>query len=371
MNERITFSGGDVKFDQPWTLPPIEIIDKSEQLEEQSHQQQRYIISNFSYSPGLGNLMFQYASLRAIAAKHNAKLIVPIAINTISRFQECCKYIGDTIIDNLFMHSSNNERHSEQNNSFELLIGYFQAFPYFHPHQEFLIRKQFQFLPDIDSRARKLLERAKEEKIRDELTEQRSSKMIENVKLNSQQIDALSHQATAAVTQSIDDLFLSPSVSSPVSLLSASSLSNTPPLIFVGVHVRHGMDVTMNNRNIKHGHTVANKQYFQNAMQYFREKYRNVLFIVASDNLPWAKANIFGTSRGEVFFLETNLREVDFATLVYCNHTIMSTGTFSWWIAYLNQGESIYYDGWPRPGSVLDKSVEKNDFFLKNWKPMS
>lgn len=73
---------------------------------------------------------------------------------------------------------------------------------------------------------------------------------------------------------------------------------------------------------------------------------------------------------GEVFFLNSTDREVDLAALVYCNHTIMSTGTFSWWAAYLADGDAVYYGDWPKPGSVLQKIVQKEDFFLEKWTAM-
>lgn len=39
---------------------------------------------------------------------------------------------------------------------------------------------------------------------------------------------------------------------------------------FVGVHVRKGVDVTMNAKNLVHGHTSATKEYFLLTMEYFR-----------------------------------------------------------------------------------------------------
>lgn len=58
------------------------------------------------------------------------------------------------------------------------------------------------------------------------------------------------------------------------------------------------------------------------------------------------------------------------ATLVRCNHTIMSTGTFSWWISYLTNGTTVYYTDWPKHGSVLEKMLKKDEYFLNNWIPM-
>lgn len=81
-------AGDDLKFDNlPWMIPPTKMHSSISDLK----LDQRFIMSNFSYSPGevvmdfsveleltgLGNLMFQYASLRALAESHNATLILP------------------------------------------------------------------------------------------------------------------------------------------------------------------------------------------------------------------------------------------------------------------------------------------------------
>lgn len=335
--------GGDVKFDQPWLLPNVTVI---KELADLQNDPQKYIVSNFSFSPGLGNLMFQYASLRAIAAKYGAKVVLPIdctlrrgfnldavfvskALNDYlirkfdavkHHFEECCRYY-ESASTGLF---------SREGQKFELLIGYFQAFPYFHPHQELLIREQFRFLPSVATRANDFILEAKAEKMR------ATARMLEGDNVN---------EIGQAAALDIDE----------------------STYVYVGVHVRHGMDITLNSRNAKHGHTVATREYFKNAMNHFREKYNNVVFIIASDNQAWVNANIDVTRRGEVYVLNSRHREVDLAALAFCNHTIMSTGTFSWWAAYLANGDTVYYGDWPNPGSVLEQTVHKKDFFFEKW----
>lgn len=56
------------------------------------------------------------------------------------------------------------------------------------------------------------------------------------------------------------------------------------------------------------------------------------------------------------------------ALITLCNHTIISTGTFSWWSSYLANGNVIFYGGWPAKNSTLEKFVNKTDFFLPSWK---
>ena len=112
----------------------------------------------------------------------------------------------------------------------------------------------------------------------------------------------------------------------------------------------------------QHKSKPLNSEYYNDAMEYFREEYANCLFVVASDDIKWAKKYI-DDSRNDVFFSDTNpkFRKIededgvmytmmdldmskalfDLTLLTNCNHTIISRGTFSMWIALLTPGE--YY----------------------------
>ncbi|VDO65058.1 unnamed protein product [Onchocerca flexuosa] len=98
-----------------------------------------------------------------------------------------------------------------------------------------------------------------------------------------------------------------------------------------------------------------------------KSKFEKLIFIISTDNEHWVKANINYTRKGEIHIVSSAYREVDMATLVRCNHTIMSTGTFSWWIAYLTNGTVVYYKDWPKHGSPMEKMMKKDEYFLNNW----
>ncbi|CAK5089319.1 unnamed protein product [Meloidogyne enterolobii] len=74
---------------------------------------------------------------------------------------------------------------------------------------------------------------------------------------------------------------------------------NSPLLI--GIHARHGIDLTMHQRNQRYGHTVATSEYYKNAMEFFTKKIKNnlIIFLVISDNMSWAKRNIGGIEGNE------------------------------------------------------------------------
>ncbi|KAL3994272.1 Glycosyl transferase 11 family protein [Acanthocheilonema viteae] len=302
---RIFPQGGDqIEFDQPWSLPNIKIIENMEDI----NQSERYLISNFSWSPGLGNLMFQYASLRAIAERYKAKLIVPVKCTLRRGFKLDAITVSNELNDELIRRYSANE----------------------HRFTEDLIRKEFTFLPEIIKRADEYLQKAKYAKYHAETA------IIIN----------LNHHNQMDITK------------------------HSYGYIYVGIHIRHGIDVTMNSRNIKYGHIAITKDYIISAMDYFRSKFEKLIFVISSDNKHWVEKNINHTYKGEIYIVSSGYREVDMATLIRCNHTIMSTGTFSWWIGYLTNGIAVYYNNWPRHGSVLEKMMKKDEYFLNSWIPM-
>ena len=106
----------------------------------------------------------------------------------------------------------------------------------------------------------------------------------------------------------------------------------------VGIHIR-GTD--MNNtirRNL--GYSSPPIKYFYKAMDYFRHRYENVLFIVCSDDDNWSRIHIQGY---DVEYSTGHSAEVDMAILAYCRHVIVSQGTFSFWSGWLCNGTSVNY----------------------------
>lgn len=144
-------------------------------------------------------------------------------------------------------------------------------------------------------------------------------------------------------------------------------------LFYVGVHVRRGIDIVMNERNRRHGHVAATVDYYQRAMQMAKGDRENVVFVVCSDNPLWVKNNLPIEEKGTLFTCPGKQREVDMAILTLCDALVLSTGTFSWWSGFLNLKATkiIYYDNWPRPGSGLEKMVNKSEHFPSFWTPLS
>ncbi|MDN3506018.1 MAG: alpha-1,2-fucosyltransferase [Simkaniaceae bacterium] len=75
------------------------------------------------------------------------------------------------------------------------------------------------------------------------------------------------------------------------------------------------------------------RAYFEKAMALFPD---SCVFIVTSDNIPFARENI-PADKGNVFFVENEPYWIDFYLQSLCKHNVISNSTFSWWSAWLNQ----------------------------------
>ncbi|KAM9299442.1 galactoside alpha-(1,2)-fucosyltransferase 2-like [Gastrophryne carolinensis] len=142
---------------------------------------------------------------------------------------------------------------------------------------------------------------------------------------------------------------------------------NRSNVTFIGVHVRRGDYVEIMKRTKKG--VVANKEYLQKAMNYFRNKYKHSLFVVTSNGMDWCKKNI-DNSLGDVHFVGDGKEEApfrDFALLAHCNHTIMTIGTFGYFAAYLAGGETIYLTNYTLPGYPRITNFTYETAFLPEW----
>ena len=60
----------------------------------------------------------------------------------------------------------------------------------------------------------------------------------------------------------------------------------------------------------------------------------------------------------------------DLAQLVVCDHMILTFGSFSWWAAWLNDGDVVYFDK-PYTGQRASRNEKmKKRHFLPYWIPM-
>jgi galactoside 2-L-fucosyltransferase 1/2 len=135
----------------------------------------------------------------------------------------------------------------------------------------------------------------------------------------------------------------------------------------IGVHVRRG-DFTYPSKH-KHGHEPANETYIHTAMTHFRTTFKShacIRFLIVGNDLSWNIDNIHQTS--DVVFLKPSPNAaVDLCVLASCQHTIATTGSFSWWAAFLANGNATFQRHYARKGSVLDRLTTVEDVFLPEF----
>ncbi|KAM5236211.1 galactoside alpha-(1,2)-fucosyltransferase 1 [Ctenodactylus gundi] len=139
------------------------------------------------------------------------------------------------------------------------------------------------------------------------------------------------------------------------------------PRTFVGVHVRRGDYLQVMPQRWKG--VVGDRAYLQQAMDWFRARYKAPIFVVTSNGMKWCWDNI-DTSKGDVVFAGNGQEGSpgrDFALLTQCNHTIMTIGTFGFWAAYLAGGDTIYLANFTLPDSEFLKIFKPEAAFLPEW----
>ncbi|CAI2299710.1 unnamed protein product [Caenorhabditis sp. 36 PRJEB53466] len=335
----------------PWRVEPLKnVIDTTDILETSG---QKFIFSDLSYSQGLGNVMFQVSGLFSIARKSSAVLLIPAstllrrAFDFQTNFNDSIRFLDENTVARLKSRLDQSKitlssccayrefdgKLFEGGRKIEKIDGYFQNFRYFHPQSEKIVKKMFTFVEPV----RKLVDQFLEN-VGVSLTV-RSARMIETNVANDDQALEMPEEDAFAKT------------------------------MIVGVHIRHGMDISMNSRNRKHGHVDAPIEYYKTAIAQIESLYESVAFIICSDDVAWARRHL-KLPKETAHFYCPGPREVDMAILASCDSVILSTGTFGWWSAYLNVNASpdvYYYKNWPAAGSMMEKMTNKSEYFLKNW----
>jgi len=106
-------------------------------------------------------------------------------------------------------------------------------------------------------------------------------------------------------------------------------------------------------------------------MNYFAESFPRIQFIVASDDIPWCQKHMnlsmFRKTSINITFSVRHNAAQDLALLASCNHTVMTTGTYGWWAAWLANGIAVYYARFPKKGSILGRLFRSDQYYHPNW----
>ena len=131
----------------------------------------------------------------------------------------------------------------------------------------------------------------------------------------------------------------------------------------IGIHIRRGD--YLSKILVKLGAVVASALYVDRAKLYFRQKYKDPVFVVISNDIKWCKENI---ADNNTIFSTFKTPIIDLALMTLCHHMIISSGTFSWWCGWFCSGNVVYLKDYPRPGSPFSTRPQfREGFNLPTW----
>lgn len=126
--------------------------------------------------------------------------------------------------------------------------------------------------------------------------------------------------------------------------------------ISVSIHVRRGDYIG--------GFPLMSEVYYQNAMNYFMEKYGNIFFVVFSNDVAWCKSNIKFNNGVYVDWNNGKDSWKDMYLMTQCKHNIIANSSFSWWGAWLNQNQNKVVIA---PNKWFYHKVTP-DIYCENWR---
>ena len=140
--------------------------------------------------------------------------------------------------------------------------------------------------------------------------------------------------------------------------------NRTSKVTVVGVHIRRG-DIASKEFLEANSVVLAPDQYIHNAIDYFLKHFENVIFLVCTDGMDYAKKIM--AYRGVTVMFSYGTAIQDLATLSSCDHVLTTVGSFGWWAGFLSNGTVTYYKYPMREGTFERREYNYDDFFLPEW----
>jgi hypothetical protein len=135
----------------------------------------------------------------------------------------------------------------------------------------------------------------------------------------------------------------------------------------VSIHIRSFNNGKKNDTSKING--ICGLNYYNKAIEYIKDRVKNPVFYIFSDNLEWARKNIISTNDSNFRFIayQNNLGHDidDFRLMSSCKYNIIANSTFSWWAAWLNKEPEkivIAPSEW-----FASKSVNQKEIYPENW----
>jgi len=111
---------------------------------------------------------------------------------------------------------------------------------------------------------------------------------------------------------------------------------------------------------------VLDKHWYIMAMDQMREKVKNPIFLLLTDDLYYAK-DCFGDQLD--IMISENDQLVDLALMSQCKHGILSASTFAWWGAWFSKEHSVNEGTYLAPKYWCGHRIKewKPEGFITNW----
>ncbi|NOZ34220.1 MAG: alpha-1,2-fucosyltransferase [Chlorobi bacterium] len=135
----------------------------------------------------------------------------------------------------------------------------------------------------------------------------------------------------------------------------------------ISIHIRRG-DYAENKYNLNFFGLMP-VEYYQKAINYVTEKFSKNVFYVFSDDIDYVKQN-FNFNTKVVYIENKNLQDYhELKLMSFCKHNIIANSTFSWWAAWLNKNPSktvIAPKNWYN-NTNAQEFYEKHSFVPETW----
>jgi len=128
----------------------------------------------------------------------------------------------------------------------------------------------------------------------------------------------------------------------------------------VSIHVRRGDYIIDTHTNAYHG--VCPLEYYQKAVRIIKEKIKNPVYYIFSDDPEWVKNKLKLDIKYKTF--EGNNDFDDFRLMQNCKHHITANSSFSWWSAWLSEFEHKIVIC---PSKWFNSSINTSDLIPGKW----
>jgi len=128
----------------------------------------------------------------------------------------------------------------------------------------------------------------------------------------------------------------------------------------VSIHVRRGDYIINPGTNAYHG--VCSLEYYKKAVRIIKEKLKNPIFYLFSDDAEWIKNEFKLDIKYKI--PGCNYDYDDFRLMQSCKHHITANSSFSWWSAWLSEYKNKIIIC---PSKWFNESIDTADLIPENW----